>query len=450
MTQKPKAKTAAPPKKPRHDKLTKYLSRPLILEESAPPRALGQLLSIICVLFFSLIAWATVSTIGEVAIADGQVNPAGAVQGVQHFEGGIIAEILVDDGAVVEAGQALLRLDAAIPLAELEQLRARQISLSLQAERLQAFSEDRPAKFSAYPGFEDQIAIQSSILTIQRQAAVSQRQVLDARVKQRNAEQIAMANQITSLNRQAEILREQADVRAGLLKKGLVSRLVYLETERAFANIQGQIAGVSGDLASAREAVAEATISVVEFEATRRGKILEELGAVSAELAQVREAVGRRTDRVSRLDVVAPTAGIIQAIKVNTIGGVIAPGEVLMEILPVEDTMVAEVRISPRDIGHVNVGQAATLKVTAYDPTRFGSISGSISQISPSTLVSDDGQPYYRATIDLNSTTVGDDPVNRILPGMIVSAEIKTGSKTILQYLASPVFRALRGSFRER
>ncbi|MHA1570374.1 MAG: HlyD family efflux transporter periplasmic adaptor subunit, partial [Alphaproteobacteria bacterium] len=179
-------------------------------------------------------------------------------------------------------------------------------------------------------------------------------------------------------------------------------------------------------------------------------KILEELGTVSAELAQIREAVSRHNDRVSRLDVIAPTAGIIQGIKVNTIGGVIAPGEVLMEILPVENTLVAEVRISPRDIGHVTIGQAATLKITAYDSARFGSISGSISQISPSTLVSNEGQPYYRATIALDSNAVGDDPTNRILPGMIVSAEISTGSKTILQYLASPVFRALRGSFRER
>ena len=158
MRQARKVKRAGSAKKSSSEKLTKYLSRPLILEESAPPRTLGQLLFIICVLFFGLIAWATVSTIGEVAIADGQVNPSGAVQSVQHFEGGIIAEILVEDGAVVEAGQPLLRLDAAIPLAELEQLRARQIALSLQAERLQAFSEDRPANFGTNPGFEDQEA----------------------------------------------------------------------------------------------------------------------------------------------------------------------------------------------------------------------------------------------------------------------------------------------------
>ena len=287
-------------------------------------------------------------------------------------------------------------------------------------------------------------------MTVQRQAAESQRQVLGARVKQRSVELDALVDQIATLKRQAEIVREEADVRAGLLKKGLVSRLVYLETERAFVNIQGQIASVSGDLASTREAITEATIAVAEFEATRRGRILEELGVVSAELAQIREAVSRHNDRVSRLDVIAPTAGIIQEINVNTIGGVIAPGKILMEIIPVEDALVAEVRISPRDIGHVTVGQAATLNITAYESARFGTISGSISQISPSTLVSDDGQPYYRATIELDSNSVGDDPTNRILPGMIVSAEISTGSKTILHYLGSPVFRALRGSFRER
>ena len=172
---------------------------------------------------------------------------------------------------------------------------------------------------------------------------------------------------------------------------------------------------------------------------------------MSSELAQVEQALANLTDRVERLDVRSPVRGIVTSLRTLTISSVIQPGEVLMEIVPIGDELVVEAKVSPNDIGHVEPGQSADVRVSSYDFSRFGAVSGTVRQISATTFVDEQLMPYYRAVIALDQDFVGDvDGVNPIIPGMTVQADIKTGSKSILDYLLRPVYRGLNSSFRER
>ncbi len=446
-------KTPTPPQKgaKRPDRLIKFLSQPLLLEESGPPRVLSQLLIVITVLVGGLIGFSAFTNISETAVTQGQVMPAGSVNLVQHLEGGIVAEILVEDGQIVDQGQTLIRLKKAGPLAEFDQMRAREASLALRAERLRAFVLDRTPDFSSGQDYPDLLADQKAILELQIEARESQRRVIRSRVEQRQAQLDALAEQKQNLKEQTGILKEQLGMRRKLLKKGLVSRVVYLESQRSLSRTQGELASVVGRITEAQAALGEAQNSLLELDANLRNEALDEMGAVTGELAQVREAIAKLKDRVQRLEVSAPTRGVVKGLTTRTIGAVIAPGNPIMEIVPIDDVLVAEVRISPRDVGHLRSGQAAEVKVTTYDMARFGTVEGRLKRVSASTFEDEEGKPFYKGVIELSQAYVGNDPdYNPIRPGMVVNADIITGSKTLLQYLLKPVYRGLSSAFRER
>jgi len=435
----------------RQDRLIKFLSQPLLLEESGPPRVLSQLLIVITVLVGGLIGFAAFTNISETAVTQGQVKPAGSVNLVQHLEGGIVAEILVEDGQIVDQGQTLIRLKKAGPLAEFDQMRAREASLALRAERLRAFVLDRTPDFSAGGDHPDLLADQQAILELQIEARESQRRVIHSRIEQRQAQLEALAEQKQNLKEQTAILKEQLGMRAKLLKKGLVSRVVYLESQRSLSRTQGELASVVGRITEAHAALGEARNSLLELDANLRNEALDEMGTVTGELAQVREAIAKLKDRVQRLEVSAPTRGVVKGLTTRTIGAVISPGAPIMEIVPIDDVLVAEVRISPRDVGHLRPGLEAEVKITTYDMARFGTVEGRLKRVSASTFEDEQGDPFYKGVIELSQAYVGNDPdYNPIRPGMVVNADIITGSKTLLQYLLKPVYRGLSSAFRER
>ncbi|HEX9770785.1 MAG TPA: HlyD family type I secretion periplasmic adaptor subunit [Kiloniellales bacterium] len=444
-------RTPRPNRRDGDRQLIKLLSQPLILEEFGPPRLLTQMTQVISLLIVGLIAWAAVAEIRETALAQGQVIPAGSVLKVQHLEGGIVADILVDDGDIVDRGQLLIRLESASAQAELEQLRAREAALALRAERLRAFVVGRVADFAAGSAHPELAADQQAILDMQTEARASQRKVLEARIDQKQAQAAALIGQRKSLERQVQILEEELEMRSELLKKGLMSRVVYLETERTLNRTRGELASIEGEAAKTTAAIREAEDSLEEMDLGLRNDALKEMGEVTGELAQVREQLAKLRDRVARLAIVAPARGVVQGLIAKTVGGVVPPGETVMEIVPLDEILVAEVRISPRDVGHLRVGQEADVKITTYDVARFGSVEGRLQQISATTFEDDEGDPYYRGIIALASDHVGKDPeANLIVPGMVVDVAIDTGSKSVMQYLLKPVYRGFNGAFSER
>ena len=239
-------------------------------------------------------------------------------------------------------------------------------------------------------------------------------------------------------------------MREKLTKKGLISRVVYLGTLQKLVNSRGMLRKNIGETARARQALAEAQEKRAHLDTELRSAALAEMGEVSAELAQLTSQFEKTRDQMARLEIRSPVRGVVKSLVPNTIGGVIAPGTLVAEIVPVESDLVAEVRIAPQDIGQLERGQEVSLRISAYDFYRYGGVAGTLEHISASTFQDDKGVPFYKGRIRLAAAHVGSDAAdNTILPGMTVDADIRTGERTVLQYLLKPIFNSISDAFKE-
>jgi membrane fusion protein, adhesin transport system len=429
----------------------RYLGSAEQLEERGAPR-LARLAAGVGGLFVvAAVGWAAVTSVTEVAPSIGQVIPAGAVRVVQHLEGGILAELLVREGDRVAEGQVLATLVETGVQSDYDQLKAREVGLALKVERLRAFAEDREPSFEdarAYPALAiDQLAI----FRLARDSRAAQRRGQLLTIQERESELRVLLSQQAGLKQQIALASETTGLREGLVEKGLSSRLTYLDVKRELARLTGELAANQANARRARDQIATATQRLTELDTKLANDAITEMGAAAGELAQVREQLKKQTDRVARLAVTAPVGGVVKAIKVKTLGGVVPPGQAFAEIVPVGEELVAETRIQPKDVGNLRAGQPAYVRVTAFDATRFGGIDGEVQHISASTFDDGDGKPYYKAIIRLAKVHVGGDPArNIVMPGMTVQADVRTGSRTVLEYLAKPVKSALANAMHER
>ena len=446
-------KWASAPKYPQQGgRQVRFLAQHIVLEEIGIPGFLRTMIIVVGVIIMTFLVWAATTDVREVAVAPGEVIPTGQVQIVQHLEGGIIDEILTEDGAVVDAGQILLRLDPKSVVSKLGELRANRAGLLLKAERLRAFSEGRTPDFSfvdsKYTGLA---ADQLAIFEVQESARVDREAVLDDQIKKNEAQLDLLEGQKKTHSKVIALLNEELGMRQTLLKKGLSSKLKVLDMQRQAAKAQGEYAELLGEVELAKRTLAESRSRRQELDATLREEAISELDTLTRELAEVGETLVRLEDQADRLDIRAPVAGIVKGLQMNTLGGVVSPGGVVLEIVPMDKEMFVEAHISTRDVGHVEEGQPVTVKVSTYDYARYGGVSGKLAGVSASTFVNDQGIPYYKGFVSLDHNYVGGDPKrNLVLPGMTVQADIKTGSKTLLQYLLKPVYASVNESFRER
>jgi len=432
---------------------TKFLAQSVILEEGGNNALIRSAIYLVCGVVAAFVAWASMIDVDEVATSFGQVIPAGKVQSIQHLEGGIVKEILIQEGSIVEAGQPLLRLDAASALAELDQSRARKVALELQAERLRAFGMNRAPEFNQEAfNFPELLADQQSIYDIQKSARADQFAVLSDQIQQREAELSQIDEEEKTLKEQLEILTEELDMRSKLVKKGLSSKILYFNVKRDYNQVKGELAKLMGERRRATNALQEVRSRQIEQASRAREDALSIMGSVIGELAQVKESIAKLKDRVQRLVIRAPVHGIVKGLKVHTVGGVLPAGGQVLEVVPLDEEMVVETKINPRDVGHIHVGQPVQVKVTTFDFARYGGITGTLESVSASTyLDGDSGDPYYKGLVRLDRSYVGHNPErNHVLPGMTVQADINTGKKTLLQYFLKPIYSSIDSSFRER
>ncbi|MBL1234487.1 MAG: HlyD family type I secretion periplasmic adaptor subunit [Rhodobiaceae bacterium] len=431
--------------------LAKRLSVPLMLEEKGPPRFTESLMIIGGLFIAGLIVWASFTEIKEMARAEGEITPIGRVYLIQHLEGGILSDILVHEGEVVEKGDVLARFQPIAATGDLGQLLARRVSLELKSERLNAYLDDRDMNASMEEKSPLLFQTEVASLATQNQRANRQQQGIVFQLEQKRTEIDSLTKQRGSLKKQVALITEQVSMKAKLMKKGLVSRVTYLETQRTLEQTRGQLISIAGDLASAREAANATEAQQAELDATLQNDALVELAKTTSELSEVASTISKLKDRVDRLDVRATTTGIVQQVTSTGIGEIIEPGGMVAQIVPIGDELVAEVKVSPNDIGHIALGDPAQIKITTYDPARYGSLEGTVKKISATTFRDEDGEPYYKTVIALNSTYVGREAAQHaVLPGMVVNAEIITGSKSLTRYLLKPVYRALDNAFTER
>jgi adhesin transport system membrane fusion protein len=428
------------------------LAQSIRLEEQGPGRLTRIAIAILVAAIAGFLIWASLTEVGEIAPASGEVTPAGSVKRIQHLEGGIISAINVREGDLVDDGQVLLELESGMANPELEQLRARFAGLELQSTQLQNVANHEDTRIERKDGsFGDLVAAQENLQRTKREASERQEAVLRQQREQRRAEFNSQIAQEASVRGQIAALDEQLRIRTETYERGYTSRVLLLEHQRELARVKGQLAELQGQIVRSREAVAEVDAKIAESQSRNQLDATQEIGKVKSDIAEVREAIGKAQDRVKRLVIRSPVRGVVKGLQTETIGGVIAPGSTLLEVIPVDAQLIVEARVLPKDIGFVRVGQSALVKVATYDYTRFGGIEGKIETISATTFQDDKGNPFYRARIQLGKNYVGNDSNrNLVIPGMTVLADIRTGDKTVLAYLLKPLIRASGEALRER
>jgi len=378
----------------------RYLPQSVKLEEAVNPHIIRITMILISSAILIFILWASVTNINEITKAQGEVVPKGFVQVVQHLDGGIITEILTNEGDLVKESQILLKINDGGTKQDFAEMVTKQRYLEIEAERLSAFINNKEPDFEKF-------APKDVNDNIDQKSLLPNKQIEE------------MYKRSEKLKENLKIAKEALELQEDLFKQGYTSKLTILKYQKE--------------------------VNKIEAEAHS------ELNKIEGQIAQNKEVISKLEHRLNRLEVRSPVYGLVKGLKINTIGSIIEPGKTLMEIVPIDKNLVIEARISPKDIGHIQIGQTVRAKVSSYDFSRYGAVIGKLEFISATTFTDQNNKHYYSARIKLSKNYVGNNPdKNIILPGMTVEADIVTGEKTILDYLLKPIHLSLKTAFTER
>lgn len=421
-------------------------------------RLFGHLLLAGVTLFvIAFIAWANFARLDEVTRGEGRVIPSSKVQVIQNLEGGILAEVLVREGAVVEKGQVLLRIENTAAEANYGELRQRYLSAVAAIARLHAEMSDAE---DPQPVFTDELLSEApdlaraelTLFHVRKQQLRSQIQILEDQVAQRKQELQELDSKLGGLRSAYGLASEELKITRPLAEQGVVAKVELLRLEREVLDLKSQIDANSLARPRAESALNEAQRRIEERLVTFRSEAATELSKRQAELASITEAMTADSDRVKRTEVRSPVHGTVKVIKIRTVGGVIQPGEDLVEIVPTEDTLLVEAQVRPSDIAFMYPNQKAVVKITAYDFSVYGGLDAVVEQISADSIEDKEkGESFFRVYLRTDRNHLGTpvDPLP-IIPGMTASVDILTGEKTVLEYLMKPILRARDTALRER
>lgn len=449
----PKYQKLKAPRALRHTAL-RHIGRSAVLEEPFMPRLMRFTIITISLFLGVFVAWASFTDVSEVTRAEGDVVPNGYVQVVQHLEGGIVSDILVSEGEMVTSGDVLLRLDGAGAREDLARYEAQMRGLKMEAERMRAYLDNRVPDFERHhtsDGNTASLADQHRYYESMVEARQKEAEIIRSQIVQKKEIVRSLESKRGTLASNLKISRESLSALKTLLDKGLANRFRYLSKQEEVNLLRGQLAETDTEIARAQEGIAEYEQRLASLEAGYDDQAAQELNRVENEMAQLDEVLSKLRKRVERLEVRAPTQGLVKGLEVHTIGGVVAAGQKILEIVPMDEQMIVEAKISTSDVGHLRIGQPVQVKVHSYDFVRYGMVDGTLEAISPTTFIDKMNKTYYRARVVLNQPYVGHDAsTNYILPGMTVEADIITGTKTVLEYLLKPIHIAARSAMHER
>lgn len=403
---------------------------------------------------FSL--WASYATLDEITRGDGKVIPTGQNKVVQHLEGGIVAAILVREGDTVKTGQILLRIDNTISKASVGEKRAKYYALMARAARLRAEAEGKKAivfpkeVMATAPREAKQQIAQFRSRTAQRKSELA---VLESQVAQRKQALAETASEVRRLAALLTSLRRELTQTRKDLQNGAVSETELREIQRKTDETAGRLRTERLAIARGQSALREARDKIDEKTTEFMSEVRKELADIENQIASIAPLINAGEDKVSRTDIRSPINGTIKQIGVNTIGAVIKPGQPLIEIVPIEDTLLVEARIKPKDRAFLRPDQPATVKLTAYDYSIYGGIDGKVIDISADAIQDENkrNETYYRIRIRTKKNFLEHRGSKlAILPGMTASVDINTGKKTVLSYIADPILRVFNESLRER
>ena len=413
-------------------------------------RAIVWVVLVLAVLFT---VWAYYSEIEQVTRGDGKVVPSSQIQVVQNLEGGILSEINIDVGQLVKKGQLLLRIDKTRFSSSFNQNRVKYLLFKAKAARLLA--EANGTNFKVPPEVTDEkpaIGVREKELFESRKNQFnSSMQILKQQVKQREQENKELTTKLEELTRTYALLTKELELTRPLVDQGAVSAVEVMHLERQGSTMLGEIDTIKQTIPKAESKLKESQLALRENQLAFYNKSKAELNEVLAELEDVSASATAIEDRLRRTNVLSPVTGTINRLLVTTVGGVIQPGMDLVEIVPLEDTLVVEARIKTSDIGFLRPDQEAKVKFTAYDFTIYGGLDAKLEHISADSITDEHGNSFYSVRLRTTKNYIGSElnPLP-IIPGMVVSVDILTGRKTILSYLLKPVLRAKYMALREQ
>ena len=398
-----------------------------------------------------LLVWASFARVQEVTRGDGKVIPSKQLQIVQSLDGGVVSEILVREGQVVDAGQLLLKIDETRATSGVRESAAQGFALRARQARLRALAEG--SAFVA-PSMRNE-AEERRILEEERRlydAKLSELRNLlginQQQLAQRHQELGEMRARKSSADRSLELNQQELNKTRPLLASGAVSEVDILRLDREVSRSRGDSEQAGAQIARVQASILEAQRKIQETELAFRNEARKDLAEVMGKLNALNEGAVALTDRVTKSQVKSPVRGRVQRLFANTVGGVVQPGKDIVEIVPLDDNLVLEAKVAPKDIAFIRPDQAATVKFTAYDFSIYGGLEAKVENISPDTIVDERGNAFY--LVRVRTTQPNFNAKMPIIPGMTAEVDILTGNKTVMSYLLKPVLKGKAYALSER
>lgn len=403
--------------------------------------------------FVIFILWASIAELDEVTRASGRIVPSKQIQTIQNLEGGIVKEILVRQGDEVKAGDILVRLDRTQFDAEFNRNEEEYFTLQAMITRLRAESN------FAEPSFEPAFAQDHENLVEQELNLFAARNAefnasissLEARLRQIEQAEIEARVSMASAQSASELATKEVEILRPLVERGIEPQLELVRAEQRKIEAEGDYQIAELGIEKAIKSVEEINLQIEAERQKFRAGVLTELNEAQTNLNQLVDSLPALSDRVNRTDVIAPTDGIINQVLVTTIGGVVDSGMPIVELVPLDDTLLVEAEVLPQDIAFLRPGQPARVKLTAYDFARYGALEGNVENISADAILNDNQEYMYVIQVRTQENSLpSDDGDLPILPGMVADVDILNGKKTIMAYLMNPVLKLQENAFRER
>lgn len=421
----------------------------LAIMEQTPVKA-KQLLYAIAFVLIALVLWASFAKVDEVTRGEGRVIPSKQVQVIQSLDGGIVSEILVQEGQTVSVGSPLIRIDETRVVSSLRENQAQYLAFLAKQSRLKSLAENTPfspppevrseapeiydQEYALYLSSKEELA--SAIDIARNQMVQREKELLEVQYKKEIAE------------KNYESANKELAANKPLLASGAVSEIDILKLEREATRAKGDIDQSRAQIGRIQSAIGEARRKISEVEQNFKSKVRTELNDVTARLNSLSEVSVSLQDKVNQTTLKSPVNGKVSRLFFNTVGGVIQPGKEVLEVVPTDDALILETKIQIKDIAFIRVLQPAVVKLTAYDYTIYGALDAVVENVAPDSIVDDKGNAYYLVRVRTLKSSLGKDLP--IIPGMVAQVDIMTGKKTILSYLLKPVLKAKSYAFSER
>ncbi|XQW84334.1 HlyD family type I secretion periplasmic adaptor subunit [Thalassotalea piscium] len=422
-------------------------------------------------LLFSFLVWSYFSSLEQVTSGMGKVIPSTQVQIIQSLDGGVLQELFVQEGMQVTKNQPIARIDDtrfrsdfAEQKQEVDSLRSNIIRLRAELSSILIGQNDQWQRQieikKNIPVYPEDLMKNAQLLVTRQQNAYSERldnlinqlDIQGQQIQQKEQEIKELISKIETLTISLKLATKELDLTRPLAEKNIVSKIELYKLERSVNELKGELSAVKLLSPKVKSALQESILNRRETVLAYRSEARAELNELQNKLSRINESQVGAQDKVTKALILSPVVGTIKTIHINTLGGVVKPGEKIAEIVPTEDKLMIEVKIQPRDIGFIYPGLPAIVKITAYDFTRYGGLTGKVERISADTTQDEEGNSFYliRVRTDASSIKNKQGEEMPIIPGMLTRVDIITGKRTILEYILNPLLRANEAALRER